>query len=267
MTYHSHPHHFGFVPNTANTSLIDTSSIQSNHSSLFNQTASNANNSDCHSNASLAMSNPSNSSALQHSQLHQMSNTNSTGNNLTSGLSNNDLNNSNVSAAAAIAGYYNNLTSHNSHFSTATSSLQSHYPLFNPMINNSINANSTTPGSSFVHQYQNQMTSNLNYQANSTNHLNNHLNNLNTLNNQQLSGTFHSNRYNVAANTMPVSATSMLMNGRLMFNDLNGTNSVGGSNSTCSNSTINSLEETIIKKPTGKFFLNPKEIEKNEFSE
>ena len=117
------------------------------------------------------------------------------------------------------------------------------------MLGNSItNSNTTASNSSFVQYHQNQLTTN-----STTNYLSN--NHLNGLNNQQTSSNFHSNRYNNSStsNSMPVSATSMLMNGRLMFNDLNSaTNSVNGSNSTCSNSTINSLEETIIKKPTGK---------------
>lgn len=229
------------------------------HSNLFNQTTSSSNNnSGCPANSASSMSNH-----LANGSHQQMTNGSSC-NNLSGqdGSSSNNVT-SNGAVAAAIAGYYNlqnNLSHHQPHHHfTTTAALQPHYPsLFNPMLSNPIGGpvgnsignsigNSAVPTSAtnFV-QYQNQVTnSSAGYLSNG------HLNNLQHLNRQQTpTNGFHSNRYASTSNLMPISASSML-NGRLMFNDLN-TNSVGGSNSTCSNSTINSLEETIIKKPAGK---------------
>lgn len=228
------------------------------HSNLFNQTTSSSNNnSGCPANSASSMSNH-----LANGSHQQMTNGSSC-NNLSGqdGSSSNNVT-SNGAVAAAIAGYYNlqnNLSHQPHHHFTTTAALQPHYPsLFNPMLSNPIGGpvgnsignsigNSAVPTSAtnFV-QYQNQVTnSSAGYLSNG------HLNNLQHLNRQQTpTNGFHSNRYASTSNLMPISASSML-NGRLMFNDLN-TNSVGGSNSTCSNSTINSLEETIIKKPAGK---------------
>lgn len=257
--YHSHPHHLSFAPNAANSSLLG-GSMQANHhhSNLFNQTTSSSNNnSGCPANSASSMSNH-----LANGSHQQMTNGSSC-NNLSGqdGSSSNNVT-SNGAVAAAIAGYYNlqnNLSHQPHHHFTTTAALQPHYPsLFNPMLSNPIGGpvgnsignsigNSAVPTSAtnFV-QYQNQVTnSSAGYLSNG------HLNNLQHLNRQQTpTNGFHSNRYASTSNLMPISASSML-NGRLMFNDLN-TNSVGGSNSTCSNSTINSLEETIIKKPAGK---------------
>lgn len=270
--YHSHPHHLSFTPNTTNPALLGSSMPANHHSNLFNQATSSSNNSSgCQANSSSSSS----MSSLSHSQNahpHQQMAGASACNNLAglpgndgSGSSSNHVTSNGV-VAAAIAGYYNlqNNLSHQPHHFTTTSALQPHYPsLFNPMLSNSIGSsvgnsigNSIgNPGqasnSSFV-QYQNQMTNNTTgYLSN-----NHHLNSLQNLNSQQTpsNGSFHANRYGSASNLTPISASSML-NGRLMFNDLNGANSVGGSNSTCSNSTINSLEEPIIKKPIGKLLV------------
>ncbi|KAK4336756.1 hypothetical protein RND71_043771 [Anisodus tanguticus] len=135
------------------------------------------------------------------------------------------------------------------------------------------NPASTTSNSSFVQYHQNQMTNGSiinsitgptantanspNYLSNTNNHLSNSSSTL------PINNNFHSNRFNNVSSSfhthnntsLPVAATSMLMNGRLMFNELNGSSAgSAGSNSACSNSTLNSLEEGISKKPTVRLF-------------
>lgn len=276
--YHPHPHHnpLGFMPKSTSSTLLDNNSMQSTHNNLFNQVSS-SNNSNCQNNASaiqtmstsISQTLPSHLQATQ-SVHHQMQNSNNSLN------CNSDINTSNncngtaaaaAAAAAAVAGYYN--LSHPQHFNPS-SSLQPHYSsLFNPMIGN---PTSTTSNSSFVQYHQNQMTNGsiinsitgpTTNTANSPNYLSNTNSHLpNSSSTLPINNNFHSNRFNNVSssfhthnntsNSLPVAATSMLMNGRLMFNELNGSSAgSAGSNSACSNSTLNSLEEGISKKPTG----------------